>query len=259
VSALSLGNGFGCAANPQGTWCWGRNDFGQLARPLTLKESSTALLAHPGGSRLLGTGIAALVYDGAGQLCGWGRNATKLISPVDAVDVFTQPECRALADVSDLTVGDTHACVRHGDGRFTCWGERYYGQLGLGGTDTADVPPPGMPASLAPVSALAAGVSHTCALSPAPEGSVTCFGRNDHGQIGPAATGVEEEIRVPTKVTGLSAVTGLGAGSTAQHTCAILADGAVACWGNDHAGQLGDTPAAVDPTRFSRQPVMVRF
>src|SRR5205814_3617972 len=62
VSLLALGLGFGCASNPQGTACWGQNDLGQLARPLTLEQSSRALLAMPGLPRFLATGQTALVH-----------------------------------------------------------------------------------------------------------------------------------------------------------------------------------------------------
>lgn len=264
VGGLALGgSGYGCASNPQGVYCWGKNDFGQLARPLNLRESAAALLAHPGAQKFLGAGIAAVVHDGGERVCAWGRNGTKLISATDGVDVVTTPECFGLRDVVALAVGDTHACARHPDGRFSCWGERYYGQLGIGGVDTADVAPPGAPTALtlngaaAKVVDLAAGVTHTCALTDG--GAVVCFGRNDSGQIGPGAVGQEEEIRTPLVITGVGEARALGAGSAAQHTCAIRADGRVVCWGKNHAGQLGADAVALDPARRSAAPLLVGF
>lgn len=51
-------------------------------------------------------------------------------------------------------------------------------------------------------------------------------------------------------VTGLSGVSKIATGG--WHTCALLSDTTVKCWGNDNAGQLGDgnttrqlTPVAV--------------
>ena len=263
VRALALGADYGCAVTSEGTRCWGKNDFGQLARPLTVKDSATAVLAQPkaaerAGADFVGTGIAVVSVSG-GQLCAWGRNATKLISAADDLGVQVMPQCRSITDVAELAVGDTHACVRHAAGTFTCWGERYYGELGLGGTDTADVGPPGSVTSLpGPVAQLVAGVSHSCALLM--DGRVICFGRNNLGQVGPGAATSDEEVRMPAPVTGFSGkVIALGAGSTAQHTCAIVADGSVQCWGSDDAGQLGDGAASLDPTRQSRGPVDVRF
>jgi alpha-tubulin suppressor-like RCC1 family protein len=164
-----------------------------------------------------------------------------------------------ISDVLDLVAGSEHACVRRPGGTFACWGERYYGQLGLGGDDTVDVPPYGSPTSLpGPVASLAAGVSHTCALLV--DGAVFCFGLNSKGQVGPNPNTAAEEVRDPAVVSGFSGrVVSLGAGSSAQHTCAILDDGGVQCWGSDAAGQLGDGVTTVDENRVSRGPVTVRW
>jgi alpha-tubulin suppressor-like RCC1 family protein len=265
ATRVTAGDGFGCALNAEGAQCWGRNDFGQLARPLDTKESGFALTSQAGAFRFLAAGIAIVVHDGGERLCAWGQNATKMISDADGVNVIPSPTCRTAKDVVELVAGDTHACVRHAAGTFTCWGERYYGQLGIGGDDTADVGPPGQTVALtdaagavAKAVALAAGTAHTCALLE--NGGVTCFGRNSRGQIGAAAPAGIEEIRTPTAVPGFTRpVRGLGGGSTAQHTCAIFDDGSVACWGYNHASQFGDNAPGVDASRSSRMPVAVRF
>jgi alpha-tubulin suppressor-like RCC1 family protein len=54
-------------------------------------------------------------------------------------------------------------------------------------------------------------------------------------------------------------VVALGAGAGAQHTCAVLADGQVQCWGYDNAGQLGAGASTEDADRFSPAPATVRF
>jgi alpha-tubulin suppressor-like RCC1 family protein len=268
VVAVALSADYGCAIAGPGTLCWGNNDFGQLARPLTVTDSAAAVLSNPTNngapeaSGFVGTGIAALAITSGPngkQLCAWGRNASKLIDASDDLGVRVTPVCRPVDDVVALAVGDTHACIRHSDGRFTCWGERYYGELGIGGVETADVGPPGMPTALAaPVVELVAGVDHTCVRLMNDE--VICFGRNNLGQIGGGVTTAEEDVRQPTVVTGLGGkVIALGAGSTAQHTCAILVDGSVQCWGSNSAGQLGDAPAGIDPARKSAAPVTVGF
>jgi alpha-tubulin suppressor-like RCC1 family protein len=261
VTLLSLGLGIGCAANPQGTSCWGQNDLGQLARPLTLEQSSRALLGMPGLPRFLATGQTVFTHDGDRRLCGWGHNGTHELTNSDITRVYTDPQCGEVPDVVQMVAGADHVCVRHAAGTFACWGERYYGQLGLGGgiNDTADIPPYGQETSLpTPVVQLAAGASHTCALLS--DGSVTCFGLNSKGQVGPGATTTAEEVRQPAPVTGFAGrVVSLGAGPTAQHTCAILADGSLQCWGSDSDGQLGDRVTTRDPDRMSHGPVSVRF
>jgi alpha-tubulin suppressor-like RCC1 family protein len=261
VGLLAMGLGFGCAANPRGTYCWGHNDLGQLGRPLTLEQSALAVLGMPGLPRFLAAGQTVLTHDGDRRLCGWGHNGTHELTDSDVTRVYTEPQCGELPDVVQLVAGADHACVRHAAGTFACWGERYYGQLGTGGgvDDTADIPPYGMVTSLAgPVVSLAAGASHTCALLA--DGAVTCFGLNSMGQVGPGATTSAQEVRQPAPVTGFAGrVVALAAGPAAQHTCAILADGSVQCWGSDSDGQLGDGVTARDPARMSQGPVSVRW
>lgn len=94
--------------------------------------------------------------------------------------------------------------------------------------------------------AIATGDRHSCILRG--DGTVRCWGSNTFFQLGitPAATVQYSPVMVP----GLSGVVGLSAG--ASHTCALLADTTVSCWGRNNSGQLGDgtlvnraAPAAV--------------
>lgn len=93
--------------------------------------------------------------------------------------------------------------------------------------------------------ALAAGGDHACALRTG--GGVSCWGRNDDGQLGDG-TRTPRSRDVP--VMGLTGATAVAAGL--RHTCAVVETGEVFCWGADDAGQLGDgggparaTPVAV--------------
>lgn len=119
----------------------------------------------------------------------------------------------------------------------TCWGADGSEQLGngiaSGGTTAATslvAPPSGY-------TDVVIGSLHTCALTL--DGSVTCWGSNDLGQLGNATVGgfldaPATEVALPG---GLSAVA-LAAGG--RHTCALLTDGQMTCWGSDSNGQLGN-------------------
>lgn len=81
--------------------------------------------------------------------------------------------------------------------------------------------------------AVAAGENHTCAVVAG--GKVACWGSNDTGQLGYITT--EDRSATPVMVTGASGATAVAAGD--YHSCAVLDDGQVACWGENFDGQLG--------------------
>lgn len=78
------------------------------------------------------------------------------------------------------------------------------------------------------------GGSHACALLA--DKSVTCWGSNSSGELGIGT--VDFKNHLPRVVTGLTNVVKLVAGES--HTCAILSDKSVKCWGSNSSGQLGD-------------------
>ena len=84
--------------------------------------------------------------------------------------------------------------------------------------------------------AVAAGVQHTCALLE--DRSIKCWGRNKNGQLGNGTfTGVPPfGLSTPVAVIGISTATALAAGF---HSCALLEDGTIRCWGDNQRGELG--------------------
>lgn len=95
------------------------------------------------------------------------------------------------------------------------------------------------PANRARQAKISAGDGHTCAVI-GTASRVWCWGDNTYGQLG---NGTVTSSTTPVQVVGLSGVTAVTAG--AQHTCALLADGAPRCWGRNSFGQLG---TGVSPT-----------
>lgn len=82
------------------------------------------------------------------------------------------------------------------------------------------------------VHAIAAGIAHTCAITP--EGGVQCWGNNELGQLG---DGTNTGSNIPVNVLGIGGGTTIVAGG--NHTC-VLSGGNVWCWGQNSQGQIGD-------------------
>jgi DNA-binding transcriptional regulator YdaS (Cro superfamily) len=105
--------------------------------------------------------------------------------------------------------------------------------VGLAGC-IASVPSLAM-VELTGISKIAAGYSHTCAITTA--GGVKCWGDNSFGQLGDNTT---TQRLTPVDVSGLaSGVAAITAGE--YYTCALTTAGGVKCWGSNQFGQLGDS------------------
>lgn len=167
-----------------------------------------------------------------------------------------------------ISAGETHSCAVRGGG-LLCWGGDRDHQLGgaeaatngasAAATSRTTPVPAAISSSLLPIVAVAAGGRHTCAVGR--EGQVVCWGANDSGQLGygdrqPRPTG---DGAVPLPAGASAIVAGL------YHTCALLEDASVRCWGDNRFGQLGagragnigdedsETPAAADLGGPARQ------
>jgi alpha-tubulin suppressor-like RCC1 family protein len=99
------------------------------------------------------------------------------------------------------------------------------------------------------VAALAVGYAHACALRT--DGSVACWGANDHGQIGNGASGGPVAVATPVvddHGVPLAGIRAIAVGD--NHSCALRPDKTVVCWGDDSTGQLGggdSSTASVNP------------
>ena len=83
-----------------------------------------------------------------------------------------------------------------------------------------------------------AAYGHTCAVTVG--GSVFCWGRGSNGRLGYASTGDVGDDETPedrgaVEIGGQATSVATGA----AHTCAVLTDGNLVCWGAGSAGRLG--------------------
>jgi cysteine-rich repeat protein len=133
----------------------------------------------------------------------------------------------------DVVVGLQHTCALLENHSVRCWGSNDYAQLGLGAVDLGT----GETAI-----AISAGNAHTCALLES--GAVKCWGYNEFGWLG--LGDMMDRGTNPEQMGDALPAVDLGAGEKViaisagqSHTCALLASGAVKCWGSNEIGQLG--------------------
>jgi alpha-tubulin suppressor-like RCC1 family protein len=131
---------------------------------------------------------------------------------------------------------DTNGCALHVAETVDCWGDNFFGELGIGTDGSTIVGTPGAVKGLAgPVVQISNGAGHVCAVinnAAAPQ----CWGNNQSGQLG---DGSETQRDSPTTVANLPVhVATVAAGN--GFTCAVVTNGHVYCWGDNTWGQLGN-------------------
>ena len=156
---------------------------------------------------------------------------------------------------SSISAGGGHTCYLSPGGDVKCWGLNGAGQLGYGNTTSTNVPPDNAVTVWGnrKVKAIATGLAHTCAILEA--GSVRCWGDNSRGQLGRVGGST-----VPTHTPGDIGQLGLNVNVEAiatggEHTCVILNDDSLRCWGLNNAGQLGLNSNVNQPTPLADTPV----
>jgi cysteine-rich repeat protein len=260
IVSLRMGEAHSCAMTQQGgVQCWGSDSFGQLGRPNSLANfgdsagespADLANIAQLGFVSDLAVGGNHTCALGNGLFC-WGRNGDGQLGIGNAADLDTPSvpvQFGAQFNVLHIAAGDNHTCAAGNDPNnaalfVQCWGENSDGQLGLGDQNDRTTPAPIPPAVLNNVARLSLGRAHSCALLD--DGSVRCWGGNSFGQLGygdqinrnspPAeVVNLEGQILVFNPISDpIRLATG------GFHTCALLDDGGVKCWGRGSEGQLG--------------------
>ncbi|MCA9653677.1 MAG: hypothetical protein H6712_26475 [Myxococcales bacterium] len=151
--------------------------------------------------------------------------------------------------VEQLALGSDFSCALLAGDEVVCWGHGQHGRLGQGNQN--DLGLAESPSAIPPISLsgtpiqIATGAEHACAVFAS--GQLSCWGRNDHGQVGLPGLNMVGDDELPSDAPNVSVganVLMVAAGT--DHTCALLGGGDVRCWGRDNVGQLGTPGTASD-------------
>lgn len=267
---IATGTYHTCALFPNGKIkCWGNNEVGQLGlgdtyrrgdEPGEMGQNLPFLDLHP---TLKAIDISASEFHTCavfsnGQVKCWGGNEYGQLGLDDTLNRGDKPGDMANLPfvnlgsgsmATSISTGYVHTCAVFSNGQVKCWGNNTGGRLGLGDTTTRGDKPGDMATlpfvNLGPgltVTQVEAGGSHTCARFS--NGSVKCWGYNGNGKlgIGDFEDRGDDSNEMGTSLPVVQLGTGLTATSIetgASHTCALLSDASVKCWGDNTYGQLG--------------------
>ena len=203
------------------------------AAALPCASTPTRVEALAGSSAIFAGGATTCARRGAALLCA-GGSALRALGAEATPDRCRNGACArrfvpvlAGQDVEDIQFGTYGACWRTASGEARCAGGQLESLRAEG------------------VSAIAVGHEHACFLERG--GGIECGGWNAEGSVG------NGEITEPTApavplVRVLEVARAVVAGS--GHTCAIMRDDTLQCWGANAEGQLGvgDTEPRTRPT-----------
>ena len=259
--------------------CWGNNHFGQLGRgdrrTIGFKRDHMGenLLPVSLGSGVSVEQLVAGAYHNCALLSnntikGWGRNDFGQLgqghhqkntastvstggSRKNQMGDYLQPtEIGGKGNIASISSGAYHTCALSSEGQIKCWGHNQFGQLGVGHNRHVGMNAEEMMDIVAvdigdedKAISVSAGRFYTCATLE--DRSVKCWGNNNYGQLGQGhneALGDDpNEMGENLKIVnlGLEAKVAQVSSGGYQHTCALLENQSVKCWGNNTHGQLG--------------------
>ena len=186
-----------------GVKCWGGNGVGELGDGTTFERhtpvdvnglsSGVAQLAHGGYKHMcvltMNGGVKCWGYNNHGQLGDGTTPITPRLAPGDVPGLT--------GGVAQISLGNAHTCARMTTGGVKCWGDNLWGQAGTSGPFT--IPSPSDVSGLGTgVASLAVGSEHSCATKT--DGSVSCWGHNNVGQLGRGNIGPETQLATPAPV-----------------------------------------------------------
>jgi alpha-tubulin suppressor-like RCC1 family protein len=269
VTAIAAGENHSLALSAAMVMRWGYNLYSKSPRDLNNRIPLQG--AYRAVEQIAAAGNNTCVLSASGTVRCRGDNSLGALGNGTFVGRANADDVVGLSGASAIGVAHTHACAIVG-AEIRCWGDNTYGELGV--ESPVAFRTPRTVRSLVGATALAARDNHTCAVTS--DAKIACWGLNNSvAQLGIPHYSIHQTRNVPTVVDGVKAVLELanggvdvcartaGGDSTCwawddkplidnafadaeqiaiaqDHSCKLLSNGTVKCWGANYYGQLGD-------------------
>jgi hypothetical protein len=199
-----------------------------VVAPAPAASAAAAAPAEPSRPAAEAASPLEIAIGGAG-VCARIDGRVHCTSTIDpARPIAAEPAVEGIDDAVSIALGRAFTCAATRAGKVLCWGDNTHAELGAGlRTERSDKPV--AVRGLEGARRVFAGDRHACAILD--DGSVRCWGANDHGQTGGSAAYLPaaRELALPNDVPGVRGATVLALGHSSS--CALLASKEVACFG----------------------------
>lgn len=259
VVQIATGAFHSCALIANGeVKCWGDNAYGQLGQGNKVNLGDDEIATSIPAIDLNGE-RAIQVTTGASHTCVltetykvkcFGRNEFGQLGlghtnhMGDDEPISSIPYLDLGTNIRKLYSGTYHNCALFTNGTIKCWGDNRYGQLGISSTENIGdnetlATSPNVSISGSAIQMDLSTLSyHACAILDG--GNLYCWGWNQFGQLG---LGHKDNIGDDESISSIAKAQiskpAIMVTTGARHTCALLSDSNVTCFGGNNTGQLG--------------------
>lgn len=232
-------------------WCWGSDSYGEIGNGATtgLQIAPVSINGgHTWKSLRGGASITCGIKSDDTTWC-WGYGYSGGIGAGGSTTTADVPT--AVSGGHSWAMIDTGAeynCGISADGALYCWGLGTNGSLGNGDAPERYIPnPQAINNSLTWLKISSGGPgfgggAHSCGIKT--DNSLWCWGMGNSGQLGDNTAAISRAT--PNQITGGGSWKDISTGG--QHSCGIMADDTMRCWGDGMNGRLGNAGTAPSAT-----------
>ncbi len=241
--------------------CWGNNSVGSLGNgsyggwsnlPVLVAGGLTFTKLSVGSTATCGIASNGTLYCWGQNYYGLFGNGTGNTGGPDALSNIPIATNNPSLDFVNLSVGAATVCGIVSNGTLYCWGQNTYGHVGIGNfTDPILVPVPSADANAYRMVSVGRADTGDGACGVLRNGTATCWGNGGGRAIGDGGSSSRSR---PTPLSG-GASMNFSTISRATHTCGVLTNGSVFCWGGNGDGRLGNGSIAPNTYFASPNPI----